>query len=136
MRRIKGKNTAPELAVRRLLCGLGLRYRLHRRDLPGRPDFVLVSHKIVIFVHGCFWHMHKGCKISHIPRSHVAYWRTKLETNVKRDRVHAQKLRRSGWSVLIIWECQTNLHERVTGRILRAIKRANGKNSAADGKKC
>ena len=106
MASIKQKDTAPELAVRRHLHALGFRYRLHVRSLPGSPDLVLKGYKSVIFVHGCFWHQHHGCKRSRVPDTHRDYWKKKLWRNVKRDRRAVELLRKKGWRVFIVWECQ------------------------------
>lgn len=104
---IKGKDTKPEMLVRRAVHGMGYRYRLHVRDLPGKPDMVFRSRKAVIFVHGCFWHQHDSseCK-SRPPKSNLDYWLPKLKRNVERDNVNKQKLQDSGWKVLVIWECE------------------------------
>lgn len=106
---IKGKDTKPEMLVRRLVFSMGFRYRLHDRKLPGTPDLVFKGRRKVIQVHGCFWHMHEGCKISHIPKSpeKKEYWRSKLEGNVLRDKRHVKELRELGWEQLTIWECET-----------------------------
>jgi|SRR5579864_824346 len=105
MARIRSKDTKPEMVIRRLLHGLGYRYRLHRRDLPGAPDLVFPARKRIIFVHGCFWHQHKSCIDGRIPKSRLEYWEPKLLRNVERDRRNISKLRRSGWKVLKLWEC-------------------------------
>ena len=109
MRAIKSKNTAPELAVRRLLHAAGYRFRLHRSDLPGKPDIVLPKHNVVIFVHGCFWHQHPSpdCRNAQLPRSNTAYWLPKLARNVERDHAAADQLQTMGWRVLTVWECKT-----------------------------
>jgi DNA mismatch endonuclease (patch repair protein) len=117
MRRIRSKDTAPELAVRRLVYSLGYRYRLHRADLPGKPDLVFSGQRKVIFVHGCFWHQHNRCKIARLPRSNEDYWLPKLARNKARDAKHKRTLRALGWKFLIIWECTTKDHERLTQRI-------------------
>ena len=106
MRRIRCKDTSPEMTVRRLVHGMGYRYRLHVETLPGRPDLVFPRLRRIIQVHGCFWHQHKGCPQSHIPKSRVGYWRPKLTKNKRRDREHEAKLRLTGWDVLTIWECE------------------------------
>ncbi len=106
MSRIRGKNSKPEMKLRRLVHEMGFRYRLHVRDLPGKPDLVFKSRKAVIFVHGCFWHHHKGCKLARIPKSRVDFWTEKLESNRKRDILVRGKLRKAGWRVLVVWECQ------------------------------
>lgn len=107
MRRIQSKGMRPEMRVRRTAHGLGYRYRLHGRDLPGKPDLVFRSRKKAIFVHGCFWHHHTHCKISRTPRSNQQYWTAKLRRNVERDAEHLVALAALEWSVLVIWECET-----------------------------
>lgn len=104
---IRGKNTKPEVVVRRALFAAGYRFRLHRRDLPGAPDVVLPSRKIAIFAHGCFWHMHEGCKNAKLPSTRPEFWRNKLAGNVERDRKAIEALRSDGWRVLVVWECAT-----------------------------
>ena len=106
MSRIRSKGTKPEMTVRRLLHSMGYRYRLHRRDLPGNPDLVFPRWRKAIFVHGCFWHQHPGCKISRQPKSNQNYWLPKLERNTVRDAEHQAQLREMGWDVLVIWECE------------------------------
>jgi DNA mismatch endonuclease, patch repair protein len=106
MQRIRSKDTTPELHVRKLLFSLGFRYRIHRKDLPGNPDIVFPARKRVIFVHGCFWHPHQPCRISHVPRSNQAYWLPKLEGNLARDRAALKALRELGWKTLVLRECQ------------------------------
>jgi DNA mismatch endonuclease (patch repair protein) len=117
MSRIRGKDTKPELVVRRQLHSMGYRFRLHRRDLPGCPDIVLPRHGICIFVHGCFWHLHRNCKDARSPKTKRAWWRKKLEGNAARDKRHAAALRRLGWRVLTIWECQTEKPEKLARRL-------------------
>ena len=106
MSRIRSKNTSPEKGVRSLLHRLGYRFRLHRKDLPGKPDIVLPKYKIVIDVRGCFWHRHPGCNRATIPKTNTDYWARKFENNVKRDRENKKKLKSLGWKIIIIWECQ------------------------------
>lgn len=106
MSRIRGKNTKPEIIVRSLLHKMGYRFRINRRDLPGKPDIVLPKYKTVIFVHGCFWHMHKNCSDATIPKTRTDWWREKLESNVKRDRKNIRKIKLLGWKVHVIWECE------------------------------
>lgn len=106
MRCIKSKDTKPEMAVRRIVHGLGYRYRLHDRRLPGCPDLVFKTRRKVIFVHGCFWHMHNGCKVGHLPKSQQAYWEPKLKQNKVRDKQHLEVLTKAGWECLVIWECE------------------------------
>jgi DNA mismatch endonuclease (patch repair protein) len=105
MRAFKSRDTAPELAVRRLAHRLGYRFRLHRKDLPGTPDLVFVALRKVIFIHGCFWHSH-GCKLTRTPKSNLEYWLPKLQRNRERDRRVARQLAADGWGRLVIWECQ------------------------------
>jgi DNA mismatch endonuclease (patch repair protein) len=104
---IRGKDTRPELVVRKLLHGAGFRYRLHVRDLPGKPDIVLPRYRAVIFVHGCFWHVHDRCRFSKLPQSNTEFWSEKLGRNRLRDQVHVEALKTTGWRVLIVWECAT-----------------------------
>lgn len=107
MSRIKGKNTQPEMVVRRLIHAMGYRFRLHRQDLPGSPDVVLPGRKKAIFVHGCFWHRHTGCKYAYVPKSNVDFWMKKFDANVRRDNSTMAALESLNWDVLIVWECQT-----------------------------
>ena len=104
---IQGKNTKPEVVVRKCLFGLGYRYRLHRRDLPGVPDLVLSGQRIAVFVHGCFWHSHKNCKLVKSPKTNAEFWREKLGTNVTRDLRSVASLRALDWRVLVVWGCST-----------------------------
>lgn len=105
MKAITSKNTTPEMHVRRLLHGSGLRYGLHCRDLPGRPDVVLRSRRVVVFVHGCFWHQHEGCSRAALPKSRREYWVGKLEANKERDGKEINSLIETGWRVMVVWEC-------------------------------
>jgi len=107
MSRIRGKNTAPERLVRSCIHRLGYRFRLHRRGLPGSPDVVLPRLRSVVQIHGCFWHRHKGCKWAYMPKTRIGFWRGKFSDNVERDRRNERALRRLGWRMLIVWECQT-----------------------------
>jgi DNA mismatch endonuclease (patch repair protein) len=108
MRAIRSKGMKPELLLRRLVHKLGYRFRLHAKDLPGKPDLVFRSRRKAIFMHGCFWHQHtrRSCKLSHIPKSNLAYWQSKLERNVLRDSKQRRDLHSIGWDVLVIWECE------------------------------
>jgi len=106
MAAIRGKNTKPELTVRRFLHALGFRFRLHSTSLPGRPDIVLPKHRTAVFVHGCFWHHHANCRLATTPASNRRFWREKLMGNRRRDRRKAEALRTAGWKVLTIWQCQ------------------------------
>ena len=105
---IRGKDTKPELLVRRYLHSAGLRYRLHSKNLPGRPDLVLTQFKTVIQVHGCFWHRHRGCRFAYTPSSNLAFWRAKFVENTARDKRNNRKLSGLGWRVLTIWECEAS----------------------------
>jgi DNA mismatch endonuclease (patch repair protein) len=109
MSRIKSRDTKPEMVVRRMVHGMGYRYRLHRKDLPGKPDIVFGPRRKLIFVHGCFWHQHPdpGCLDGRMPKSRTEYWTLKLKRNVERDKERQQSLRDLGWDVLTIWECET-----------------------------
>ena len=108
MGRIRGRDTAPEMLVRRMAHALGFRFRLHVRGLPGRPDIVFPAHRKIIFVNGCFWHRHLGCVKTTTPKTRIAFWQAKFDGNVARDVRTTTELRRAGWDVLIVWECQTN----------------------------
>ena len=115
MAAIQGKNTKPELTVRRMLFASGYRFRLHWRDLPGTPDIVMPGRKVAIFVHGCFWHMHEGCRFSKMPATRPEFWKAKFEANVERDRRAVEKLQALGWRVLCVWECSTRDAETAAG---------------------
>lgn len=114
---VRGKDTKPEMLVRRLVHGLGYRYRLHARDLPGNPDLVFPSRSKVIFVHGCFWHRHGKCKNTRWPKSKLDFWRPKLEQNHERDKVNRRRLHGLGWRVMVIWECQLSKLPVLTARL-------------------
>lgn len=121
MRRIRSGDTAPELMVRRLLHGNGFRFRLHRRDLPGRPDIVLPRFRVAIFVHGCFWHQHSGCREGRLPGTRLEYWGPKLRRNVERDEAAYSALAAAGWRVQVVWECETVDAEAVRTRLRAAL---------------
>lgn len=106
MRAVKSKHTAPEMVIRRLAHSLGFRFRLHRQDLPGSPDLCFPKHKAVIFVHGCFWHGHSCRRGARVPKTNTGYWVDKVSKNAQRDNKNRETLERSGWRVLLIWECQ------------------------------
>lgn len=122
MAKIRGKNTRPEIAVRSLLHRAGYRFRIHVPSLPGKPDIVLSRFRTVVFVHGCFWHRHKGCKASTTPKSHRKFWSDKFARNVANDKKHLRQLRRLGWRVVVVWECQLKRPERVMARVEKALK--------------
>ena len=111
------RNTRPEMIVRKVLHGLGLRFRLHRTDLPGTPDVVLSKHRTVVFVHGCFWHRHVGCPKATTPKTRVEFWKAKFERNVERDLQNERALLNRGWSVIVIWECETKDTSRLRLRL-------------------
>jgi DNA mismatch endonuclease (patch repair protein) len=122
MGRIRAKDTVPEMVVRQLVFAMGRRYRLHARDLPGRPDLVFARDRKVIFVHGCFWHQHARCPEARLPNTRLEYWLPKLEGNLRRDRLNKQKLKRAGWSVLTIRECDLRDIKRVEARVDRFLR--------------
>jgi DNA mismatch endonuclease, patch repair protein len=117
MRRIRSKDTKPEMVVRSLAHRLGYRFRLHRKDLPGHPDIVFPKLRRVIFVHGCFWHQHRYCIDGRLPSSRQGYWVPKLRANTERDKKHLAKLRRVGWRVLVIWDCETTDVQALASRL-------------------
>jgi len=121
MSMIKGKNTKPEMVVRSVCHEMGLRYRLHRKDLPGKPDLVFPKHRLCIFVHGCFWHRHPGCKYAYTPKSRLDFWLPKLARNVERDLAAQQALQALGWRVAIVWECHTKDREFLRNEIRIAL---------------
>lgn len=125
MARIRGRDTKPEMLVRRLVHRMGYRFRLHRRDLPGSPDLTFPSRRKVIFVHGCFWHLHpdERCKLARMPKSRLDYWEPKLEGNKRRDRDNLARLTELGWDPLVIWECQLRDVESLEARIVGFLGR-------------
>ncbi len=122
MSRIRGKDTGPEIKVRRLVHALGFRFRLHRHDLPGSPDLVFPSHRKVIFVHGCYWHRHQGCQYAYSPKSNVTFWQSKFKANVARDQCVITMLEALGWKVLVIWECETRIAEVLRTRLIAFLR--------------
>jgi len=125
MRRIRSRDTSPELTVRRIVHGLGYRYRLHRKNLPGRPDLVFVSRRKVIFVHGCFWHRHEAalCSDSRLPQSNASYWTPKLNANVERDARHIAALEADEWRVLVLWDCELKDERAIVRRLRKFLGR-------------
>ena len=117
MSRVPQKHSLPELRVRRAAHALGLRFRLHRRDLPGSPDIVVPKHHVALFVHGCFWHRHLGCPKTSVPKSRQEFWQAKFDRNVARDREVEGALIRLGWRVETLWECETRSVEEITRRL-------------------
>ncbi len=117
MKSIRSKNTKPEIAVRKILHSLGLRFRIHCSDLPGKPDIVLKRFNTVIMLNGCFWHKHSGCPRSNVPKSNCSYWSDKLEKNVERDKGTQLALTELGWRVIIVWECELKDIEKLKDRL-------------------
>ena len=124
MSQIGGKDTKPERIVRSVVHRLGYRFRLHRSDLPGKPDLVLPRHNKVIFVHGCFWHRHPRCRYTTTPKTRATFWREKFEQNKKRDRRVTRQLKRLGWKVLIVWECETKDPQRLARTLKTFLRRS------------
>lgn len=127
MSRIKGKDTKPEIWLRSLLHSAGFRFRLHRKDLPGRPDIVLPGSKVAVFVHGCYWHRHEGCRYTTTPSSNKQFWEQKFSRTIERDAENIVALQDAGWKVVVAWECQ--LRSNAT-EVLSAISSATGKGAA------
>lgn len=123
MRGVKAKNTKPEKLVRSSLHKLGYRFRIHRKDLPGKPDICLPKYRAIILVHGCFWHHHTGCKEGRLPTSNVSFWHKKIQRNIERDKENQFSLEQAGWSVMIIWECETRNLEYLESKIQNFLPR-------------
>lgn len=121
MRSVRSRNTGPELIVRRALHALGLRFRLHKRELPGKPDIVLARHRTAIFVHGCFWHGHE-CSKGRLPKSRIAFWTDKIERNRKRDAESVTSLHSAGWRVLTVWQCETKDVSKLSRRLRKFFR--------------
>lgn len=121
MSRVKGRDTKPEILVRSMVHRMGFRFRVHRRDLPGNPDIVLPRHGKVIFVHGCFWHGHKRCPRSKRPATNKSFWNKKLDANIERDKHIRNELRRMGWKLLVVWQCETHNPEKLLGKLERFL---------------
>ena len=117
MSAVRGRDTKPEMVVRRLLYSMGHRYRLHRKELPGRPDIVFPGQRKAILVHGCFWHRHPGCSKATTPKKRAEFWAEKFERNVERDRKAEDRLKGAGWSTLTIWECETRSPETLASNL-------------------
>jgi DNA mismatch endonuclease (patch repair protein) len=138
MARIRGRDTVPELCVRSVLHGMGFRFRLHRRDLPGTPDVVLPRHRVALFVHGCFWHRHPGCRGTTDPKTRPEFWQAKFAANMARDVDMGTALESAGWRVVVIWECETRDREALAAIIQarlpaadpRPDRRSSGRSSA------
>jgi len=121
MSRIRGCNSAPEVRARQILHRLGYRFRLHRKDLPGTPDIVFPSKKRVLFVHGCFWHRHKKCRDATTPKTRNGFWRKKFAENIARDRRNVNSLRKLGWRLLIVWECDLRDEEKLIRKLIEFL---------------
>lgn len=132
MARIRGKDTSPEMKVRRLLHAMGYRYRVHLHGLPGRPDIAFPARKRVVFVHGCFWHRHQGCRFAYVPKSRFDFWSNKFAQNVARDARNLQSLAEAGWSALVIWECETSRIDELRGRLVAFLGEATFQGGRAD----
>jgi DNA mismatch endonuclease (patch repair protein) len=122
MSRIRSEDTGPERLIRKTVFAMGYRFRLHRRDLPGTPDIVLVKRRKVIFVHGCFWHGHSRCLRAKPPTSNVEFWKQKIERNTARDRAVVASLQRSGWSVCVVWQCELRDLGAVKAKLVKFLK--------------
>ncbi|WP_459925149.1 very short patch repair endonuclease [Desulfatiferula olefinivorans] len=125
MSQVAGKNTRPERLVRSLLHNMGYRFRLHRKDLPGKPDITLPKHKKIIFVHGCFWHGHPHCPRAKRPTTHTAFWNEKLDKTIERDKANMESLKQAGWDVMIIWTCELNDLDALKNRLLSFLTTNN-----------
>lgn len=121
MGKIRSKNTGPEKLLRSQLFLKGFRFRIHRSDLPGKPDIVLPKFKTAIYVHGCFWHFHEACPGGHMPKTNSNYWELKFEKNLARDKNNLQELQRLGWQVVVIWECELKNKDMITKKINELI---------------
>ncbi|MDA8091552.1 MAG: DNA mismatch endonuclease Vsr [Nitrospiraceae bacterium] len=133
MAKVRSRDTKPEMLVRKLVHGMGFRYRLHRRELPGKPDLVFASRRKIIFVNGCFWHGH-DCSLGRIPKSRVDFWTGKITSNRSRDEANLKRLRDLGWKSLVVWECQLRRIDQVAGRIRRFLGVAYADGSAVQGR--
>lgn len=121
MSRIRSRDTAPEKSVRKILTKLGRRYRLYATKLPGKPDIVIKKDKVAIFINGCFWHQHKGCKRKTMPKENKGYWQPKLEKNVAKQRKDIRQLKKDGWTINVIWECETKEEKTLTKKLQKII---------------
>jgi DNA mismatch endonuclease (patch repair protein) len=127
MGQVRDKNTKPELIVRSLLHRHGFRFRLHKKKLPGKPDIVLFKYRTIVFVHGCFWHRHENCSDATVPKTRTEFWTQKFSENVKRDTENHAALRKLGWNVLIVWECETANQDKLIDRLKCEINSSNNK---------
>jgi DNA mismatch endonuclease (patch repair protein) len=122
MAQIRSKDTKPEKIVRSMLHRLGYRFRLHRKDIPGNPDIVLPKYRTVIFVHGCFWHRHQGCKYCYTPKTRVDFWEKKFADNIRRDKEVQKMLSDAGWNIIVVWECEVNFPDNLTNLLVDFLK--------------
>lgn len=123
MRRIRSKDTSIEMTIRRLVHGMGYRYRLHAKDLPGSPDLVFRGRRKIILVHGCFWHRHRKCPLSTTPKTRIDFWKEKFEKNISRDRRNLRELKKLGWSVLVVWQCEIKDKDKLEKKIQLFIEK-------------
>lgn len=123
MSHVGGKDTKPELIVRSILHRMGYRFRLHRRDLPGKPDITLPKYKKVIFIHGCFWHGHKGCPKSKRPDTNKEFWNKKLDKNIARDKINMKKIKELGWDILVVWTCELKNMDTLKNKIISFLEK-------------
>jgi DNA mismatch endonuclease (patch repair protein) len=121
MSRIRGKDTRPERVVRSLLHSLGYRFRLNRKDIPGKPDIVLPKYRTAIYVHGCYWHRHEGCHLAYTPKSNLGFWSKKFARNVERDAEVSATLQPTGWKQIVVWECETRDEKTLAARLQREL---------------
>lgn len=127
MSRIKAKNTLPEILVRKFLHSNGFRFRLHQKNLPGKPDIVLKKFNIIIFINGCFWHGHQNCKFAKLPKTKADWWKNKIEKNIANDKINIRRLRKEGWNVITIWSCELKSPKVISTleKLLSKIKTSN-----------
>lgn len=134
MSNVRVRDTKPEIVVRRILHRSGYRFRLHRRDLPGRPDIILPKYKTVIFVHGCFWHQHEGCSKAQRPKSNWEFWNSKLDANIARDRRNQSDLEKLGWRVLVVWECEASRTGDLSEKLSRGLRETGPQLQSSEGR--
>jgi len=125
MSKIRSNNTKPEILLRKALFAKGFRYKINDKTLQGKPDIVLPKYKTIIFVHGCFWHNHKGCKRAHLPKSNIEYWKNKIKTNEERDFKNKEILKQLGWNIIVVWECEINKKEKIEQAATILIRNLN-----------
>jgi len=125
MSKIRGKETKPEILVRNYLFSKGFKYRLHDEKLPGKPDIVLPKYRTIIFIHGCFWHGHPGCKRSKLPATNAEFWEKKLSANIERDKRTIERLKKEGWNIIVLWQCEISSKKKREDRLERLIEEIN-----------